>query len=225
MIAALAKAITLYLTPVLALAAIVLSLLAFAAPVLVLHDQVSLLSVTPTSGDGPSVFLGALGSCSRSANDAVINCTAPTISPIYDLSVLPVKAPQLLLSAPTPSTPVFMALAISLTIVFFFLFLLTTFSHKMGAKMAATFDRPMFHRATSWIGFLGFFIGITAFLVVRMWFGKSVTDFNSTVQFMGNGPELVANLGNAFTMVWVAYAFYAMPLIVSMSKMNLSTKP
>lgn len=72
MIAGLSKAVTLYLTPLLALTAIILSILAFLAPTLILHDQVSLLSVVPsnalfqqnaasTSVDGPTVFIGVLG--------------------------------------------------------------------------------------------------------------------------------------------------------------------
>lgn len=70
MIAGLSKAITLYLAPLLSLTAILLSLFAFLAPVLLLNDRVSLLTVSPstaltqlnaTSVDGPSIFLGALG--------------------------------------------------------------------------------------------------------------------------------------------------------------------
>lgn len=70
MIAGLSKATTLYLAPLLTLTAIVLSLFAYLAPVLLLHDKVALLSVTPSTAlvqnvsrsvDGPSVFLGALG--------------------------------------------------------------------------------------------------------------------------------------------------------------------
>jgi len=65
------KAIALYLAPVLALTATVLSLLAFLAPTLLLHDRVALVTVFPStelsksgstqSVDGPSVFLGSLG--------------------------------------------------------------------------------------------------------------------------------------------------------------------
>ena len=71
MIAGLSKAVTLYLAPLLALTAMILSLFAFLAPTLLLHDQVSLLVVSPSttlsqpgpsrSVDGPSVFLGMLG--------------------------------------------------------------------------------------------------------------------------------------------------------------------
>jgi hypothetical protein len=43
-------------------------------------------------------------------------------------------------------------------------------------------------------------IGITSFLVIRMWFGKAVQDFNANIAAQGqNGPKLIANLGNAFT--------------------------
>lgn len=71
MIAGLSKAITLYLAPVLALTATLLSLFAFLAPTLMLQDRVSLLVVSPSTAlskpgssgavDGPTVFLGVLG--------------------------------------------------------------------------------------------------------------------------------------------------------------------
>lgn len=71
MISGLSKAITLYLAPLLALTAIILSLLAYLAPTLLLHDQVALITVVPSTAlvqlgtsqsvDGPSVFLGVLG--------------------------------------------------------------------------------------------------------------------------------------------------------------------
>jgi hypothetical protein len=111
MIAGLSKAVTLYLAQVLALTAIFLSLFAYLAPTLLLHDRVALLTVTPSTTlvqagppqgvDGPSVFLGALGtfflhnyslswtnlcllgSCSRHNNAGAINCTDASISPTY----------------------------------------------------------------------------------------------------------------------------------------------
>lgn len=55
-----------------------------------------------------------------------------------------------------------------------------------------------------------------------MWFGKATDDFNHSIQLMGSqGIDLSANVSNAFTMVWVAYSFYAVPLILAMSKMNV----
>jgi hypothetical protein len=112
MIAGLSKAVTLYLAPLLFLAAIFLSLFAYLAPTILLHDQVALLAVVPSASstqpnssqnvDGPSVFLGILGmcqvldlqclahirqgSCSRPHNGVPVNCTAPTVSPIYGTS-------------------------------------------------------------------------------------------------------------------------------------------
>lgn len=71
MIEGLSKAVTLYLASVLTLTAILLSLFAFLSPTLMLHDRVALLTVTPSTSlvqagpsqgvDGPSLFLGALG--------------------------------------------------------------------------------------------------------------------------------------------------------------------
>ncbi|KAJ7619064.1 hypothetical protein DFH06DRAFT_1235196 [Mycena polygramma] len=232
MIAGLSKATTLYLAPVLTLTAIILSLFSYLAPVLLLQDKIALLTVTPSTAiqkssnsapvDGPSVFLGVLGSCSRPKNDAHVNCTIPTLNPVYDVSVLPSSAPRLLLAAPTQATPVFLGIALACSIIFFITFTMISFRHKMGAKMTDMLDKPMVQRLSAWIGFFGFMIGITSFLILRMWFGKASDDFNDSIALQGSeGPQIIANVGNAFTMVWVAYAFYSVPLIISLSKLNV----
>lgn len=71
MLADISKTTTLYLAPVLMLAALFLILFAYLAPVVMLHGQVSLLTVVSSSVltqpgsneavDGPSMFLGMLG--------------------------------------------------------------------------------------------------------------------------------------------------------------------
>lgn len=44
------------------------------------------------------------------------------------------------------------------------------------------------------------FLGVTAFLIIRMWFGKAVQDFNASIVAQGQqGPKLIASIGNAFT--------------------------
>ncbi|KAJ7254074.1 hypothetical protein B0H12DRAFT_1184293 [Mycena haematopus] len=232
MIAGLSKAATLYLAPVLTLTAILLSLFSYLAPVLIFQDKVALLAVTPSTAlvqnashaavDGPSVFLGVLGSCSRPKNDGSVNCTTPTLNPTYDLSALPSSAPRLLLAAPTQATPVFLGIALACSIIFFITFTLISFRHKLGDKMSTMLDNPMVQRLSAWLGFFGFMIGITSFLILRMWFGKASDDFNDSIVLQGSdAPELIANVGNAFTMVWVAYSFYAVPLVISLSKLNV----
>lgn len=71
----LSNAVALYLAPVLSLTAVLLSLFAYLSPAVMLHTQVSLLVVTPSllllpnpskdKIDGPSVFLGPLGTSSE----------------------------------------------------------------------------------------------------------------------------------------------------------------
>lgn len=70
MISGFAKFAVMYLAPVLMLTTLFLSLFAFLAPSVMLHDQVALLTVLPSTaltnpqgqaGDGPSLFMGALG--------------------------------------------------------------------------------------------------------------------------------------------------------------------
>jgi len=233
MIAGLSKAVVLYLSPVLALTSIILILFAYLAPTLLLHDRVALLTVTPSLSliqdgpaedvDGPSLFLGALGSCSRTLNAGSVTCTPVSLSPVYNLSVLPSDSPNLLLNAPTAATPAFIGVSILFGVLFFVAFTMISFRHKMGSKLAALLDKPTIQRFAAWIGFFSFLIGITSFLILRMWFGKAVHDFNGTITLLGqDGPKLVANISNGFTMVWVAHAFYAVPVIISLSKLNVS---
>ncbi|KZP31298.1 hypothetical protein FIBSPDRAFT_1037748 [Athelia psychrophila] len=231
MINGFAKFCVLYLAPLVMLTAFLLSLFALLSPSVMLHDQVALLTVTPSTaltnpqgsaGDGPSVFMGALGSCSRSSFDAAVNCTVTSISPVYDTSVLPESASSNILSAPPSTAPTFIAVAISFSFLFMIMFILVSFRHLMSGKFAEKLDSAMVHQITAWIGVFGFMVGLTAFLIVRMWFEKAIDDFNKAIIAQGDkGPHLIASAGNGFIMVWVAYAFYAIPLIASLAKINV----
>jgi hypothetical protein len=233
MIAGLSKAVVLYLSPVLALTSIVMILFAYLAPTLLLHDRVALLTVKPSLSliqdgpaegvDGPSLFLGALGSCSRTLNAESVTCTPVSLNPVYNSSVLPSDAPNLLLNAPTAATPAFIGVSILFSVLFFIAFTTISFRHKMGSKLATLLETPAIQSFSAWVGFFSFLIGITSFLILRMWFGKAVQDFNSTITLLGqDGPKLVANISNGFTMVWVAHAFFAVPVIISLAKLNVS---
>lgn len=143
-------------------------------------------------------------------------CSFSLLTLSLDLSALPSSAPRLLLSAPTQGTPVFLGLALACSTIFFITFTLISFRHKMSEKMTAFLDKPMLHSLSAWIGFFGFMIGtyiaslalrllsaplgITSFLILRMWFGKAADDFNDSIVLQGsNGPQIIASVGNAFT--------------------------
>ncbi|KAH8120363.1 hypothetical protein DFH11DRAFT_1559742, partial [Phellopilus nigrolimitatus] len=226
------KAVTLYLAPLLSLTAVLLSLFAFLAPVLILQDKVSLLTVSPSTGitdpgasgsvDGPTVRIGVLGSCSRTLNDDPLNCTAATLSPTYDLSVLPSNVPNLL-TAPATATPAFIAVSLGFSCLFVLVFTLISFRSKMGAKLGAALEKPFINRAVAWFGLVAFMIGLTSFLVIRMWFGKAIDDFNQGLAQLGKqGPSLIASTGNGFTMVWISYAFLAVPLVCALAKLHVT---
>jgi hypothetical protein len=234
MIAALSKTVTLYLSPILGLTSLLLSLFAFLAPTLMLQGQVALLTVTPSDSlfiqagakgsgnvDGPTLFLGPLGSCSKPRNDAPLNCTAANINPIYDLSSLPESLPSLPLTTPPSQSALFLAASIAISVLFLFSFTLISLRHKLPAKFGAFFEKPAVQQTSAWIGFIGFMIGLTAVLVMRMWWGKVVGDFNMGVVKSGDNIKVIAQTSNAFTMFWVAYAFLAVPLIISMAKLNV----
>ena len=79
---------------------------------------------------------------------------------LIDLSVLPSSAPDLL-DAPTATTPVFIAISLALTVIFRFMFTFTAHRAFLG-RAGAMFERPQIQRATAWIGFMGFIIGMPA---------------------------------------------------------------
>ncbi|KAH8102616.1 hypothetical protein BXZ70DRAFT_929237 [Cristinia sonorae] len=222
MIIGLAKWISQFLAPVLSLASLIVLSIVYFAPVGVLHTGVSLLIVKPTGdADGPTVFVGALGSCGRPDNVSAVNCTQLNVQPTYNISVLPSGTPDLL-TAPVASTPIFIGVSLVFTLIFFFMFTFLSLRHKMGkAASNARFESPGIQHATSWIGLIGFLMGSTSFLVTRMWFGKTVEDFNKIIARDGSSaPQIVADIGNGFTMAWIAYALFAVPLVSSMTKLQ-----
>ncbi|KAJ7207590.1 hypothetical protein GGX14DRAFT_698211 [Mycena pura] len=220
------KILVFYVAPVVALTSFLLFLFAYIAPVKTLHTGVAMLTVhvtqnssDPVDGPSASVYIGALGSCSRATNDTV-SCTSPSLNPVYDLSSLPTTAPRRLLSAPPLAAALF-GLALTHSIVFFLFFTLVSYRHKLGEKSAATLDTPAVQGLLVWIGVTGFVFGIESFVTLRIWFGKAANDFNlSTVV---DGPQLTATVGNVFIMLWVAYGFYGVLLVIAMMKYNVKT--
>lgn len=57
-----------------------------------------------------------------------------------------------------------------------------------------------------------------------MWSAKAVEGFNKYIDEDGNG-RLVAELSNGFTMVWVGYALYLVPLICAFAKIYATPPP
>jgi len=236
MISNLSKFFTVYLPPILCLVSLILSLIIYLAPSLILHESVFLLAVTPTqlmvqskggklaTIDGPSARMGLLGSCSQHSNAATPNCTAASLMPIYDLSVLPQTAPDLL-SNPPAATSVFILLSILLFFFFSIGYTLVALSNKLGPKFSAMLDRPVVGRMLAWLGVLAFLVGVAAFLILRVWFDKAVEDFNDEITKLGSSaPQLSASIGGGFTMVWVAYVFEAIPVVCSLVRLNQGGK-
>ena len=95
--------------------------------------------------------------CNHVLFDMALADTAPT-----DLSVLPNNAPDLL-SAPTATTPAFIAVSLGFGVVFFMLFTLISLRHKMPGKVAAVMDKPGIQRFAAWVGLLGFMMGMSAY--------------------------------------------------------------
>lgn len=88
---------------------------------------------------------------------------------LTDFTVLPEDAPDDLLTAPTATSPVFIAIAISFSILFFLSFTSINLRHKMHPKVTGLLEMPMLLRASAWVGVFGFLLGTKphSILIVR----------------------------------------------------------
>ena len=84
----------------------------------------------------------------------------PSTLLLADFSVLPGDAPDDLLSVPSATSPVFIAIAISFSILFFLSFTLISLRHKMPPKVTGILENPTFQRLSAWMGFFGFLVGM-----------------------------------------------------------------
>jgi len=219
----------LYIPPLLALTAILLDIFSLVSPTIMLQDQVALVSVSPSMAllpnnnqslvNGPTVHLGLLGSCSRSDNAAPLQCTTATMHPVYDLSVIP-NGSSAFLSTPFV-TPIFNIVSFVLLALFALSFTIIHLREKLGERLKEKLDSPAAHCVSAWLGLSGFAIGSTAFAGLRMWFGKAVDDFNQSIVEQGDQASLlVASTGNGFTMMFIAYVFFFILILLALMKVN-----
>jgi len=238
MIDTIVKLVPFYLAPALTLTSTLLTLFVYLSPAAMLHTQVALMTISPgrtiplpgelDSVDGPTIRMGMLGSCAQQSNNATVHCTPVSTSPTWDLSLVPQNTTLLpnFLTGPTATTPAWVAVALVFWGLFLFIFCLSTIRERLGPKLSEILGKPMVARAAAWVGVLGYMIGLTVFLINRMWFGKAVDDFNIQVAQLGkDGPDIQVNLSNGFTMLWVAYAFAAVPLICVLMKIHHASLP
>ncbi|EUC62504.1 transmembrane protein, putative [Rhizoctonia solani AG-3 Rhs1AP] len=237
MIAGISKLITLHLAPVFSLVSLILLYIAYFAPVTSLHTEVSLVSLTPAITlvalnarasrpvDGPSVFMGILGSCARFSNSAPTHCTAESITPTYDLSVLPDNHPRFL-SNPTTTAPQFLLASLIFLTIFLILHLLFSLPERLPTTPAGIVKlakHSLAIRLSAWLGILGLTMGLCTVIVLRIWIGKAVDDFNQDIIDMGKGaPQLVANIGNGFTMMWISFSFAAPSIICALFQVQFA---
>jgi hypothetical protein len=111
-----------------------------------------------------------------------------------DLTVLDGNSRNLL-RAPSSAIPAFIAFSLALTVFFFILFTLISLRHKLG-KFGGRLESPLLQRVAAWIGVFGFLVGLSAFLILRLWFGKAIDDFNTAS--MLNNDDVLAQSGNGF---------------------------
>jgi len=214
-----------------AVLAFVLPLVAFVAPqsgsqtLGLLTVKPSLANLKDRSGptpDGPSLFLGPLASCSKENNDGDMNCTEPSVNATYDTSNLPDNSLKVVLTPASQAVAGVIATSIAITGVFCIMFSLVALRGVYGVG-APAFDSPAVQTACGWLGSAGFMSGFVSFLILLMWFSKSVNDVNNSISSQGKaGPRLVAELGHSWFFVAGGYSAYLVPWAIAVMRMNLA---
>jgi len=211
------KGIALYLAPLLYVTALFLSVFVFLSPAVMLHDQVALLTIAATAAqagptDGFRFFLGALGSCSKQNQTAQVQCTKPDLHPVYDLSIFPASTPQLSIPAAALGIPSYIVFSFGCAFAFFVMYMLTAYRRM--------FEGRGMQKLIAFFGILGFLIGIGSFVWLYKSHQKSILAFNAAVQDSNyKGPQFAAGIGNGFIMLWVAYGFYGLAILVNLTKL------
>jgi len=238
------------------LTSLFLYIFAFVAPVPILHDSLSLMTIFPSdthnfgskrneivmtelqgrrvpreaalpnvfdhvfsrrSVDGPTIRLGALGSCAQKNKSSNLVCTKASFEATYDFSALPSNIPPSLPAFPISSTAASYLVGIIFLSLFFAMHILTALLPAFGVSIPKVSENKTVSRVSSWIGMLGFVMMLVTVLVWRMSYGRDVNEFNARVAQMGqSAPALAASVGNGFIMIWVALAFSVPTLILSL---------
>jgi hypothetical protein len=213
-----------------AILAFALPLVAFVAPqsgsqtlgLLVVQPSLANINARPGTPppDGPSFFLGPLASCSKASNDGDMNCTGQSISPIYDTSNLPDDSLTVVLSPPSPAIAGIMATSLAITGLFFILYTLVIVRQVYGKGPEAC-NGPGIQMACRYVGSIGFVSGSVTFIIMLMWFSKTVTDINNFISSQGSqGPRLAAELGHSWFFVIGGYSAFLVPCAVAIMEMN-----
>ncbi|KDQ11970.1 hypothetical protein BOTBODRAFT_57046 [Botryobasidium botryosum FD-172 SS1] len=169
------------------------------------------------SVDGPTIRLGALGSCAQRNKDSGLVCTKASLEPTYDLSFLPSNTPPSLPAFPISSTATTYLLSILFLSSFFIMHILITVLPGFSVVTPRVSDNKTAARVSAWVGILGLVMMLTTVLVWRMSYGRDVDEFNARIAQMDqSAPALAASVGNGFVMIWVALALSVPTLIWSL---------
>lgn len=206
--------------------AFILPLVAFVTPQAG-SQTLGLLVVKPTPAsienvyvDGPSLFAGPLASCTKDKDGADMDCTGQSINPTYDTSKLPDNSLKVVLTSPSPVIGGIVATSLAITMVFSIVYTLVAMRTVFGIG-PDVFNGPGMQIACAWLSSVGFMTGFVGFLIMLMWFTKSITDINHFIASQGAaGPRLVAELGHSWFFVAGGYAAYLVPWAVAAMKMN-----
>jgi hypothetical protein len=116
--------------------------------------------------------------------------------------VLPENRPRFLTNA-TSTAPQFLLVSLIFLTLFLILHLLFSLPERIPttpAGLVKLASHSLAIRFSAWMGVLGLTMGLCALIVLRIWVGKAVEDFNQDIIDMGkNAPKLVASVQNGFT--------------------------
>ncbi|KAG8991873.1 hypothetical protein FRB90_001199 [Tulasnella sp. 427] len=253
MLANISKLLTVQLSPLLALVSTFLILFTFLGPVPIASESVALVTIVPGNSQtefntralpenfighrvpraaalavveraeakaisGPTLRFGFLGSCTKPKSGDE-KCTLPSLSPVYDTSALAKSTP--FVQSPPQTSSQWMLLSLISLNVFLLLGSLATIPF-MPKAVTNILTKPFAVRTVAWLGIIGWLAGMITTVVLRVSFGSSCDKFNGQAAMAGE--QLVANVANGFTMLWIAFALAVPALICSLFKLQLEAK-
>jgi len=130
--------------------------------------------------------------------------------------------PKLSIAFSIPQTPLIIAVSLCCASACFLLYILRIFRYTMGKGQ--TFGSRGMQKWIVFLGVIGFITGLSTFIALRISLGTSVQRFNDAIQDPRyTGPHFVGHVANGFTMLWVAYGFYAVAVSITLYKPSKGT--
>ncbi|KAG8985876.1 hypothetical protein FRB93_005602 [Tulasnella sp. JGI-2019a] len=132
------------------------------------------------------------------------------------LSSLPAGLRASFVTSPPQTSPQWTVI----TIVCIFVFAILTAVPLFVTKLAAN---PAFCRSTAWVGIIGWLTGLVTVIVLHVTFANAAAAFN--MMAANQKSQLVADIGNGFAILWIAFALIVPSLICTLFSCKMHVEP